>query len=173
MLAPDLVQPRNVASAVVISSSLSSVTFPDPSPGRRIKAASPSEAPAWKRATVATGARAACQGSVGWARPRRRGNDAGRAGGLEVRPMSTPEPGTPDPAVGASSDAAEGAVPRATPLRAVHESLGASMTPFAGWLMPLRYRSETAEHQAVRNAAGLFDLSHMGEIAVTGAGAAG
>ena len=48
------------------------------------------------------------------------------------------------------------------------------MTPFAGWLMPLRYTSETAEHQAVRHAAGLFDLSHMGEIVVTGpeAGAA-
>ena len=65
------------------------------------------------------------------------------------------------------------AAPRATPLRAVHESLGATMTAFAGWLMPLRYRSETAEHQAVRNAAGLFDLSHMGEIAVTGPGAPG
>ncbi len=48
------------------------------------------------------------------------------------------------------------------------------MTPFAGWQMPLRYGSERAEHQAVRRAAGLFDLSHMGEIAVTGpeAGAA-
>jgi len=48
------------------------------------------------------------------------------------------------------------------------------MTDFAGWLMPLRYGSETAEHNAVRTAAGLFDLSHMGEIAVTGpeAGAA-
>jgi aminomethyltransferase len=54
----------------------------------------------------------------------------------------------------------------------VHESLGAAMTPFAGWLMPLRYRGEISEHQAVRNAAGLFDLSHMGEIAVTGPGAA-
>jgi aminomethyltransferase len=61
-----------------------------------------------------------------------------------------------------------GGAPRSTPLRAVHESLGATMTEFAGWLMPLRYRSETAEHQAVRSAAGLFDLSHMGEIAVTG-----
>jgi aminomethyltransferase len=48
------------------------------------------------------------------------------------------------------------------------------MTSFAGWQMPLRYASETAEHQAVRHAAGLFDLSHMGEILVTGpdAGAA-
>jgi aminomethyltransferase len=42
------------------------------------------------------------------------------------------------------------------------------MTEFAGWLMPLRYGSETAEHLAVRSSAGLFDLSHMGEIAVTG-----
>jgi aminomethyltransferase len=46
------------------------------------------------------------------------------------------------------------------------------MTEFAGWLMPLRYRSETAEHQAVRASAGLFDLSHMGEIIVDGPGAA-
>jgi aminomethyltransferase len=59
-------------------------------------------------------------------------------------------------------------------LHAVHERLGATMTSFAGWQMPLRYASETAEHQAVRRAAGLFDLSHMGEILVSGpsAGAA-
>jgi aminomethyltransferase len=61
---------------------------------------------------------------------------------------------------------------RRTPLTSVHEQLGASLTDFAGWLMPLRYRSETAEHQAVRTAAGLFDLSHMGEFAVTGSDAA-
>jgi len=61
--------------------------------------------------------------------------------------------------------------PRRTPLTAVHERLGASLTGFAGWLMPLRYGSETAEHNAVRTAAGLFDLSHMGELAVTGPGA--
>ncbi len=71
----------------------------------------------------------------------------------------------PDPAGPAAAS------PRPTPLQAVHERLGAAMTGFAGWLMPLRYRSETAEHQAVRTAAGLFDLSHMGEIAVTGPGA--
>ena len=64
-----------------------------------------------------------------------------------------------------------GGQPRPTPLRAVHERLGATMTGFAGWLMPLRYGSEIAEHRAVRSAAGLFDLSHMGEIAVTGPGA--
>jgi glycine cleavage system T protein (aminomethyltransferase) len=69
-------------------------------------------------------------------------------------------------------EAQQGSQPRSTPLREVHERLGASMTDFAGWLMPLRYGSETAEHRAVRGAAGLFDLSHMGEIAVTGPGAA-
>ena len=53
----------------------------------------------------------------------------------------------------------------------MHERLGATMTSFAGWRMPLRYAGETAEHQAVRRAAGLFDLSHMGEIAVAGPGA--
>ncbi|MCP2261439.1 aminomethyltransferase [Streptoalloteichus tenebrarius] len=61
---------------------------------------------------------------------------------------------------------------RPTPLHAVHVALGASMTDFAGWTMPLRYTSELAEHHAVRNAAGLFDLSHMGEIVLTGPGSA-
>ena len=58
------------------------------------------------------------------------------------------------------------AAPRATPLRAVHEDLGATMTPFAGWLMPLRYAGEISEHQAVRKAAGLFDLSQIGRAHV-------
>ncbi|AXG80433.1 glycine cleavage system aminomethyltransferase GcvT [Streptomyces paludis] len=62
--------------------------------------------------------------------------------------------------------------PRLTALDAVHRALGATMTDFAGWDMPLRYGSERDEHQAVRNRAGLFDLSHMGEIAVTGPAAA-
>jgi len=61
---------------------------------------------------------------------------------------------------------------RDTPLRVLHERLGATMTEFAGWRMPLRYGSETAEHRAVRTDAALFDLSHMGQIAVTGPGAA-
>jgi aminomethyltransferase len=60
---------------------------------------------------------------------------------------------------------------RDTPLLAVHERLGATLTEFAGWRMPLRYGSETAEHNAVRTNAALFDLSHMGEIAVSGPGA--
>ncbi|GAA3130757.1 glycine cleavage system aminomethyltransferase GcvT [Streptomyces echinatus] len=61
---------------------------------------------------------------------------------------------------------------RHTALDALHRSLGATMTDFAGWDMPLRYGSERDEHIAVRTKAGLFDLSHMGEITVTGAGAA-
>ncbi|MFF2330211.1 MULTISPECIES: glycine cleavage system aminomethyltransferase GcvT [unclassified Streptomyces] len=62
--------------------------------------------------------------------------------------------------------------PRLTALDALHRSLGATMTDFAGWDMPLRYASERDEHHAVRTRAGLFDLSHMGEITVTGPEAA-
>ena len=60
---------------------------------------------------------------------------------------------------------------RRSPLHAEHEALGATLTPYAGWLMPLRYTSDLAEHHAVRRSAGLFDLSHMGEIRVCGPGA--
>ncbi|OXM73768.1 glycine cleavage system protein T [Amycolatopsis sp. KNN50.9b] len=59
-----------------------------------------------------------------------------------------------------------------TALHSVHKGLGALFTDFAGWEMPVRYGSELAEHRAVREAAGLFDLSHMGEIEVTGPQAA-
>ncbi|WP_255414322.1 glycine cleavage system aminomethyltransferase GcvT [Cellulomonas triticagri] len=58
-----------------------------------------------------------------------------------------------------------------SPLHDEHVALGATMTPFAGWQMPLRYAGDLAEHQAVRTAAGLFDLSHMGELHVDGPGA--
>ncbi|QTF70644.1 glycine cleavage system aminomethyltransferase GcvT [Arthrobacter woluwensis] len=58
-----------------------------------------------------------------------------------------------------------------TALYAEHEKLGASFTDFGGWQMPLKYGSELAEHHAVRQAAGLFDLSHMGEVWVEGPGA--
>ena len=66
----------------------------------------------------------------------------------------------------------ENAAPRYTPLRARHEALGASFTDFGGWMMPVRYTSDLAEHHAVRTAAGLFDISHMAEISVTGSDAA-
>ena len=59
-----------------------------------------------------------------------------------------------------------------TALYEEHKKLGASFTDFGGWQMPLKYSSELAEHHAVRKAAGLFDLSHMGEVWVTGPDAA-
>ena len=61
---------------------------------------------------------------------------------------------------------------RTSPLFPIHESLGASFTDFAGWQMPVRYSSDLAEHAAVRTAAGIFDISHMAEIEVTGPDAA-
>lgn len=56
----------------------------------------------------------------------------------------------------------------ASPLLDEHRELVATFTDFAGWAMPLKYGSELAEHRAVRDTAGLFDLSHMGEISLTG-----
>lgn len=58
-----------------------------------------------------------------------------------------------------------------TPLYQVHKSLNAKFTEFGGWEMPLQYSSIVTEHLAVRSLAGLFDLSHMGEIQVSGQGA--
>lgn len=58
----------------------------------------------------------------------------------------------------------------ASPLDSVHEAAGAAFTDFAGWRMPVRYTSDLAEHAAVRESAGLFDLSHMGEIELQGPG---
>lgn len=55
-----------------------------------------------------------------------------------------------------------------TPLHAAHARLGARMMPFAGWDMPVQYAGILAEHAAVRNAAGLFDISHMGRLYVHG-----
>ena len=59
-----------------------------------------------------------------------------------------------------------------TALAAEHEALGASFTDFGGWHMPLKYTSELEEHRAVRSTAGMFDLSHMGEVRVVGPDAA-
>lgn len=59
-----------------------------------------------------------------------------------------------------------------TALYEEHKKLGASFTDFGGWQMPLKYSSELAEHHAVRKSAGIFDLSHMGEVWVTGPDAA-
>jgi len=56
-----------------------------------------------------------------------------------------------------------------TPLFATHQRLGAKLIEFGGWEMPVQYTSITDEHLAVRKAAGIFDISHMGEVSVSGA----
>src|SRR5690349_2982588 len=61
---------------------------------------------------------------------------------------------------------------RATPLNALHRSLGAKMVDFGGWDMPVQYSGIMDEHNAVRTAAGIFDVSHMGEIEIRGPEAA-
>ena len=55
-----------------------------------------------------------------------------------------------------------------TALFAAHQKLGAKLIPFGGWTMPVEYSGIAREHTAVRTAAGLFDVSHMGEFAITG-----
>jgi aminomethyltransferase len=55
-----------------------------------------------------------------------------------------------------------------TPLTETHEALGAKMVPFAGYNMPVQYEGVNAEHETVRNAVGVFDVSHMGEFLIEG-----
>ena len=62
---------------------------------------------------------------------------------------------------------------RRSPLHCVHQQLGARLVEFGGWEMPLHYAGIMEEHLAVRRAAGLFDISHMGEVSVSGSGALG
>src|SRR5271155_1798182 len=57
-----------------------------------------------------------------------------------------------------------------TALFSAHQKLDAKLIDFGGWEMPVQYTSITEEHLAVRNAAGIFDISHMGEVTVSGAG---
>ena len=72
----------------------------------------------------------------------------------------------------AASSTPDSRTERFSPLHQAHVDAGASFTDFAGWQMPVRYSSDLAEHHAVRNQAGLFDLSHMAEILVDGPDAA-
>jgi len=58
-----------------------------------------------------------------------------------------------------------------TPLEAEHAALGAKLGPFGGWNMPIEYAGAIAEHQAVRERVGLFDLTHLGKVEVAGPGA--
>jgi aminomethyltransferase len=55
-----------------------------------------------------------------------------------------------------------------TPLVSIHKAMNAKMVPFAGWNMPVLYKGIIEEHRAVRENAGIFDVSHMGEILITG-----
>ena len=59
-----------------------------------------------------------------------------------------------------------------TPLVTAHQKLGGKLVEFGGWEMPVQYTSITDEHLAVRAAAGIFDISHMGEVTASGSGAA-
>jgi aminomethyltransferase len=89
----------------------------------------------------------------------------------------TDSPGTateaPEPAdVAGPAEAAAAVLPgealRETALVDLHRALGARLIEFGGWLMPVQYRGILEEHRAVRKRAGLFDLSHMGELFVEG-----
>jgi aminomethyltransferase len=71
---------------------------------------------------------------------------------------------------GAVDDAVE---LKRTPLEAEHRMLGAKLGPFAGWNMPIEYRGALAEHKAVRERVGIFDLTHLGKVDVSGPGALG
>jgi len=55
-----------------------------------------------------------------------------------------------------------------TPLNHIHRKMGAKMVDFGGWDMPVQYSGIIEEHMAVRTKAGLFDVSHMGQIELTG-----
>ena len=102
---------------------------------------------------------------------------------LQGAPVSESKPwfiGQPLPASGAKPGPSlpafqwtetEGEV-KFTQLHETHKSLGAKMVPFAGWDMPVWYTSVVEEHLATRQAAGLFDVSHMGVYDVRGADAA-
>src|SRR5258708_13568120 len=57
---------------------------------------------------------------------------------------------------------------KATPLNAIHREMGAKMVDFGGWDMPVQYSGVIDEHNTVRKAVGLFDVSHMGEIEIHG-----
>jgi aminomethyltransferase len=72
----------------------------------------------------------------------------------------------------AATDAPEGLRLRRTSLYDLHVAAGAKIVPFAGWEMPVQYEGIRAEHLAVRSGAGVFDVSHMGEIETTGPEAA-
>src|SRR3712207_3132308 len=80
---------------------------------------------------------------------------------MQGRRVTVDTPGETSPSPSAGSE-------RRTPLYDRHVGLGARMVPFAGWTMPVQYAGILKEHHAVRSAAGLFDLGHMGQVDVRG-----
>ena len=70
-----------------------------------------------------------------------------------------------------SADSTTTGALKRTPLYDQHKELGARLVEFAGWEMPVQYGGVIEEHRAVRERAGLFDVSHMGELPVVGEGA--
>jgi aminomethyltransferase len=77
----------------------------------------------------------------------------------------------PTPPLSEEAHVPEPGIVKRTPFNEFHRALGARMVDFAGFDMPLRYTGDVREHLCVRNAAGLFDISHMGEFHVSGPGA--
>src|SRR6056297_2409092 len=73
-----------------------------------------------------------------------------------------------DPPVSDPRATAPGSEPRQTPLAALHRALGGRMVAFAGWSLPVQFAGVMAEHLHTRNSASLFDVSHMGQVRITG-----
>src|SRR5436190_6942652 len=108
---------------------------------------------AWSHGTAGAGTEAK------WFSEAKRG-EAGRSG--------------PASALGCGLVTEPGAVAlKRTPLEDEHRALGAKIGAFAGWAMPIDYRGTLAEHQAVRERVGLFDLMHLGKVIVSGPGGLG
>ena len=55
-----------------------------------------------------------------------------------------------------------------TPLHSIHKELSGKLVPFSGWHMPIQFKGMIQEHKCVRDGVGIFDVSHMGEIEITG-----
>ncbi len=92
-----------------------------------------------------------------------------------VAPTAGPPPMSQPPAASADVGAVPGAAPRTapkrTPLHAEHVAVGGRLVDFAGWTLPIAYGSQLEEHRAVREGAGMFDVSHMTNVEVRGRGA--
>lgn len=141
---------------------------------RRRSKSSPGISQAQYRSVEATLENSPATHAVAWDLPKVKGSrerrpyklsgSEDRAGRCPIPVRRTPDPESLEPSVSTDS--------HNSPLLAAHTQLGASFTDFAGWKMPLRYSSDLAEHHRVRNTVGVFDLSHMGEIEITGPEAA-